>query len=513
MSRQVIPLPDSSKVEIVINVANSVMPGFGISEPMLLRATSDLQLMQQTEGLGDQILLGAVLTLIAYNFFGWTFGRDRIMRFWLLVLSTMILVKLSLYHPRVTWISLGFTNDSRWVLLFSVLAYYGMILASYQSINFIFGKPFRRLHTALIVLFFTVLSVRLFLLTPAQYYSDLYLAHGMAILLMAMFAWRIYYRIQSGVSYPKEMILSLMSILPFAALAIILHASGNFQARIVENSVFVALIFLLSLWKAKQLAHSNRKLMVEIKKRQHAYKQMIKMVFPHQLRLIQEKCSLEKTMPIGSSDNAIVLCFDLIDSAKIDHPECKSIVTELFRLCHEHMMHGYDGEDLRANAYRINEVGDGFYCSLGFPFQIPVGRQAEELALALAESFVLAADLVSQQYHLKQNPLRCSIGIARGSIHGSFTKHGIQRYELFGDAIVLATRYESMRRILFHAHAWNGHILIVQNTVFAGLPQGVQSSLVEMPLADQLRVRNDDAANALYYRLIPIAKVPHQLAS
>jgi hypothetical protein len=34
-----------------------------------------------------------------------------------------------------------------------------------------------------------------------------------------------------------------------------------------------------------------------------------------------------------------------------------------------------------------------------------------------------------------------------------------------------------------------------------------------MPLADQLRVRNDDAANALYYRLIPIAKVPHQLAS
>ena len=51
------------------------------------------------------------------------------------------------------------------------------------------------------------------------------------------------------------------------------------------------------------------------------------------------------------------------------------------------MNEGYDEDHLVSLAYRVKELGDGFICSINYPFQVPGSNAAEE-ALRAAESFV-----------------------------------------------------------------------------------------------------------------------------
>ncbi len=45
-------------------------------------------------------------------------------------------------------------------------------------------------------------------------------------------------------------------------------------------------------------------------------------------------------------------------------------------------------------------------------------------------------------------PISCGIGIALDHITGFYPETGTREYDLFGRAIVLATRYEGMRKAL-----------------------------------------------------------------
>jgi hypothetical protein len=79
---------------------------------------------------------------------------------------------------------------------------------------------------------------------------------------------------------------------------------------------------------------------------EHAFNQLKKMVYPHQLNRIRSGEELEQTMPTTSAQ-ACVLSFDIIDSSKIQHVNAKRFFRNTFTRCNEIISEGYDGKSLK----------------------------------------------------------------------------------------------------------------------------------------------------------------------
>ena len=110
------------------------------------------------------------------------------------------------------------------------------------------------------------------------------------------------------------------------------------------------------------------------------------------------------------------------------------------------MMSGYSDNPLTANAFRIKEMGDGFLCTIGYPFSSTsenIYESTEELAERFISTFCQKLDDFGYS-----EPIYCGIGIAFGPVESFYPKSPPIEYDLFGHGIVLATRYEGMRKTL-----------------------------------------------------------------
>jgi class 3 adenylate cyclase len=260
----------------------------------------------------------------------------------------------------------------------------------------------------------------------------------------------------------------------------------------VESVLFtVALIFEAKLSEASALEQND-----------HAFKQLAKVFYPHQITQIRAGRDLEATMPIGEAE-ACVLCFDIIGSSTIRHEKAKVFFQSVFRHCNEVMNRSYDPEILAANAYRVKEMGDGFICSVGFPFKT-YGDSLAKAAVALAEELHAAfqSEVDAFGYHL---PIHCCIGIAMDHVAGYFPETGTKSYDLYGRGIVLATRYEAMRKLISSSET-STSMLILQEKIYASLDAAERDKFVTVDLArGSLTVRDDPDAKFVYYRKLSAA--------
>lgn len=255
----------------------------------------------------------------------------------------------------------------------------------------------------------------------------------------------------------------------------------------VESVLFtVALIF-----EAKQSET------VALEQNDHAFKQLAKVFYPHQITRIRSGSDLEATMPVGDEE-ACVLCFDIVGSSAIRHEKAKAFFQSVFRHCNEVMNRSYDPQTLVANAYRVKEMGDGFICSVGFPFRIS-GDSLAKAAVRLAEELHAAfrSEVDAFGYHL---PIHCCIGIAMDHVAGYFPETGTKSYDLYGRGIILATRYEGMRKLILSGEA-STSMMILQEKVYASLDAAERREFVSLDLAQRnLTVRDDPDAKQVYYR-------------
>lgn len=263
---------------------------------------------------------------------------------------------------------------------------------------------------------------------------------------------------------------------------------------------------IFSFFQAALLAQKNAKayrdLESEQSKNRHAYQELSKLVYPHQIKQLKNGEILEQTMPVGEADG-VVLQFDIIDSSRLESSVAKAFFEKIFNRTNAIMMRDYDPDQLVANGFRIKELGDGFLCSVGFPFKTPQGILPEKLALQMAEEFVrVFQEEEAWLDHSVYGRLHCAIGIARGEISGYFPQAGIKNYDIFGSGVILATRYESIRKNLF-ANTDPTAIIIVQNRVFEALPATIQEMhreqyrIYDLSHSD-FRVRNDPEATYFY---------------
>lgn len=231
----------------------------------------------------------------------------------------------------------------------------------------------------------------------------------------------------------------------------------------------------------------------------HAFKQLEKVFYPHQIKMIRRAKELEQTMPTFSGE-ACVICFDIIGSSQIQHEKMKKFLRNIFARCNAIMMEGYNGIDMAARGYRIKEMGDGFLCSVGYPFHSPSGSLAKDaLDLALQFHEVFHDEVLLLEY---DKPIHCGLGIAYDAISGFYPESGAKEYDLHGRAIVLATRYEAMRKTLFPQKP-PASVLILQERVWSSLKADERRDFIKVDLrASGLTVRDDPNATKLCYRLL-----------
>ncbi|MES2746310.1 MAG: adenylate/guanylate cyclase domain-containing protein [Bdellovibrionota bacterium] len=230
--------------------------------------------------------------------------------------------------------------------------------------------------------------------------------------------------------------------------------------------------------------------------RNHAYKQLEKVLYPHQRIMIEDGFTLEETMPVGWGD-ACVIAFDVIESSKIRSPYARTLLQNVLKKCQALMMENYSQAEFEANAYRIKEMGDGFLCSVGFPFKTPGTLSREALAIKLSQQFITIFHEEAQKLASDER-VHCAVGIASGVIEAFYPHTTPKEYDLYGRPLILATRYESIRKELFN-HIPKTSIIILQEVVHARLPHNVASNFQGFDL-NNFRIRDDNDAKRLYYQ-------------
>ncbi len=238
----------------------------------------------------------------------------------------------------------------------------------------------------------------------------------------------------------------------------------------------------------------------EVEARSHAYQQLGKVFYPHQLQKMEQGFELETTMPTAPG-KACVIQLDIVNSSQIWPAYRKEFLVGFLKRCHTIMMNNYDAVTMRADAYRIKEMGDGFLCSVGYPFQLPDSTNAALHAVVLAEKFIAVFRQCAEQLHHGE-PAHCSIGIAWGEIEGFFPNTGTKEYDLYGQSIIHANRYESLRKDIFQVVDFD--VLIIQHEVYQSLPPTMQEKFISLDLSSaNLRVRDDPGALLVHYRCFP----------
>jgi class 3 adenylate cyclase len=269
-------------------------------------------------------------------------------------------------------------------------------------------------------------------------------------------------------------------------------ASGDFTLH--EMFTFCFMLFQLVHFTPVALLAVSR-----INAIRHAFKQLEKVFYPHQIQMIRRAKELEQTMPTVAGE-ACVISFDVIASSQIQHAHVKTFLRNIFARCNAVMMEGYNGIDMAARGYRIKEMGDGFLCSVGYPFQSSNGSIAKDaLDLALCFHEIFRDEVRQLEYN---RPILCGLGIAHDAISGFYPESGAKEYDLYGRAIVLATRYESMRKSLLSRNPVSS-ILVLQERVWSSLKADDRRDFVEVNLEEHgLSVRDDPLATRLFYRCL-----------
>ncbi len=233
----------------------------------------------------------------------------------------------------------------------------------------------------------------------------------------------------------------------------------------------------------------------------HLSHELTKMVPVHVIERIRAGQKLEACMPVGESE-AVVLVFDIVGSSKLQSPNFRAALETCMGLLHERIHKGYDTQTLKACGYRLKDMGDGLICTVGFPYGAIAGESLEQQSVTLALDLVTIFHKAMASYS-PQTPIFCGIGMVKGTVEGFFPSSGPKLYDLRGYSIVLATRYETMRNLVYKKVGKTGSVLFIHDNVYQSLARETQQKFVlwDVTKPDQM-IRDDSSAKQAWYQII-----------
>jgi class 3 adenylate cyclase len=312
-------------------------------------------------------------------------------------------------------------------------------------------------------------------------------------------------------SYQLTVLRNLMLALLFAAMLFLADRSF-FHLSILQLMQGFLLGSAVSWFIYKGMRASFYSKSTDADAREHLRSQLSKLVYPHQLQMIKRGEELEATMPLKEG-KAIVSVFDVQRSSEIKNERTPEFFIGVFEAFLGICMRGYEHSPLRSQAFRLKETGDGFISTVGYPFLPSESRSLADSAVSTALSMFDVFNKEVEKFNYSR-PIKAAIGLAYNSIQGTFQSGSIRSYDLFGDAIVQAAKYEELRKevglwAVFEDCArrqgfTDFHVLIIQEVVYNSLSPAYRDifsevDLVSMPL-DELRV--DPDARYVYFHVL-----------
>ncbi|MFW7378496.1 MAG: 7TM-DISM domain-containing protein [Oligoflexus sp.] len=335
------------------------------------------------------------------------------------------------------------------------------------------------------------------LLTNVGFYGSINGWYQIITLLALAITLRSFY-----LAFRRRMIGSKVMIAAIGALLIATVNDILFIAGFIKS--FPLLEFGLVIFVITQTIIVSMKFSHAYHKINHINGELRKIVYDHVIGRISAGESIETTMPTGYQ-KATVLCFDIVKSSKVQHPDFPLALERVMARCTMCLNEHYDQVNLQANGYRIKEMGDGLLASIGFPFACPNEQNSCELALVIAKSFceIFREEMLKLNY---SEDLFCSVGLAHGDIEGFYPRQGIRQYDVRGRALTLATRYESMRNIVYDKFGRQGSVIFIQDCVYRNLSPKTQQCFQHWNCQDpQARIRDDQKATQAWFQFVEAA--------
>lgn len=291
-----------------------------------------------------------------------------------------------------------------------------------------------------------------------------------------------------------------------AAFGAMYYFNRDYAVRIVTQ---YPVGFLLGSFGSHYLLQSRRGQYQEViharSRETHALRQLQKMVLPHQMERISVGDELESTMPV-SVGNTYIIKFDVVSSSTIRHDGFIAALHDVFSECYAVMQEHYRHVPLQANGYPVKWLGDGFLCSVGFPLAVPHGISPADLSDSLAERFcrIFHRHMATLRYHRR---ICCSQGIARGTIEGFYAEGGPKLYDLRSsfsdDPLMLATRYEQLRKFILQELGQSSSIVVLSEKVYTNLSSERRGLYTCWDIsATGHSITEDPSAHVAYYRLV-----------
>ena len=214
---------------------------------------------------------------------------------------------------------------------------------------------------------------------------------------------------------------------------------------------------------------------------------------------------LEETMPKGMRVGAVI-CWDVIGSTKLSRIRGKEVLERLIAAISELSMENYNAETLTSPGYVLNEMGDGGLILVGFPYKPTGSLSIADQALTLSEKIIEVAD-----HMLSPTEIGCgyiSIGITYGTLTGKFTQSVSQKYQVYGKAITLATRYEELRKLpCKRAEPANSHVIILQDSIYKMVSPSYRERFSYWDIPETgYRIRDEAGHRGAYVAYISSAK-------
>lgn len=221
-------------------------------------------------------------------------------------------------------------------------------------------------------------------------------------------------------------------------------------------------------------------------------------------------------MPLKEG-KAIINVFDVQRSSEIRHEKTQNFFMGVFQAFLQICMKGYEHSPLRSRAFRLKETGDGFISAIGYPFLPVDSRSLADSAVATALTMFEAFNIEVEKFNYSR-PIKGAMGLAYNSVQGTFQSGGIRSYDLFGESLIQASKYEELRKqpliwniLTKHAEQLgfkDFHVLIVQETVYNSLSPAYRDLFSEIDLNDEYLTSNnfqmmyDNDAKYIYFHIL-----------
>lgn len=260
------------------------------------------------------------------------------------------------------------------------------------------------------------------------------------------------------------------------------------------------------------------------------HKELESKCMPHQLELIMRGRAYGETMPLEGR-GCWVGKFDIVKSSRLNFPNKKVILHDFFAEIWQLLHENYDFQDpyqagshkfggamhIESDGYLIKTAGDGYFVSYDYPLRLPESRLIGHSVLlsSLRQFMLFKRSIIRRDVSCRVSAVK---SLVYGQLEGVFSGK-LNNYELEGDAMTLAERYEHARKldILQSVEAKLGagfFGLILQNKVYAQFCQEMPDYMAHYFECFEVEphIRDDESGREIYVMFIAHDKIEQRVA-